>query len=168
MNRTLTWLNLLGVLALAVLCAAQWRANRAANLEITRLERVRLEQAGKLEESQQALAGMTADLEQFRALLGRVTTGARAAEGKLSLVQDQVDQLTVEREQLKHSVTNWAAAVEARDAQLKEANRRLQELSDELNAAILKFNELATNHNAVVQRYNDLAEKVRATQTPAK
>lgn len=168
MNRTLTWLNLLGVLALAVLCAAQWRANRTANLEITRLEKVRLEQAGELKEAKETLAGATADLEQFREQLGRVTTEARAAEGKLSAVQDQVDQLTSEREQLKHSVTNWAAAVEARDGQLREANRRIQELADELNATILKFNALATNHNAVVQRYNDLAEQVRPAQTPAK
>ena len=34
MSRFLQWFNLFGILALAALCAVQWRANRRLNLDL--------------------------------------------------------------------------------------------------------------------------------------
>ena len=51
---------------------------------------------------------------------------------KLRMAGRDVRQLTSERDQLKTSVTNWAAAVTVRDERLKEADARFRRLSDEL------------------------------------
>jgi ABC-type transporter Mla subunit MlaD len=66
-------------------------------------------------------------------------------------------QLRRERDQLKASITNWSAAVAARDENLRQLNEQLQETSKRLNDSVLKFNELATNYNASVHRFNELA-----------
>ena len=74
-------------------------------------------------------------------------------------------QLEGEREQLKISVTNWAAAVTARDERIKEANDRLKQLGEDLNASIRKFNELAEVHGKLVKNWNDQQEKLAALKT---
>ncbi len=62
--------------------------------------------------------------------------------------------LLAEIDQLRQSVTNWAAAVAERDNSVKEANARILSLSSDLNRAIEKFNELATNYRHVVEEVN--------------
>lgn len=166
MNRTLARLNLLGILLLAVLCAAQWRANRAAHQELARQERAARAQAGELNEARKALAGTQEDLERFRGQLGQVTTEARDSGVRQRGLQQQLDQASAERDQLRGSVTNWAAAVEARDVRIIEANERLEKLALELDSTVGRFNALATEHNALVGRYNSLADQVR-TNAPS-
>ncbi|MFM8469472.1 MAG: hypothetical protein ACKODH_05800, partial [Limisphaerales bacterium] len=106
----------------------------------------------------------------------------------------QLKHLTHERDQLKTTVTNSAAAVGARDAQLKQASADVKQLADDRNAAVLKFNEVATKQNelvkelerrtkehhavaealnqrtrefnALVEKYNALAKQVPAKPAP--
>ena len=52
MNRTLIWLNLLGVIALVVLSGFQWRANRALNLDINALQKTTQTQAASIAEQE--------------------------------------------------------------------------------------------------------------------
>ncbi len=155
MNR-LHYINLMGVLALALLCVAQWRHNRDLNLEVNRLERVRLDQAAKLSEQQKAVSGVNADLAQFKAQFGNAAEALNDERQKFRGAEREIRQLAAERDQLKTSVTNWADAVAIRDTRLKEAGMQIRRLSDELNASIGRFNELATNHNAVVKDLHDL------------
>jgi chromosome segregation ATPase len=158
MKNTLVLLNLLGVLALSILCVAQWRVDRQLNMEINRLETIRLEQAARMVEQDQTVAGHVADLTSLREHLLRVTSELKETEGGLRLASHQVTQLTSEREQLRESVRKWAAAMEARDEQLLSASRQIQELAAHANQTVLQFNELATNYNAVV---NILEERTR-------
>lgn len=194
MNRVLQWFNLAGVVALAVLCLLQWRMNRQLNLDLNAAEKARQRQAARLDEQEQRLKGGASDLDGFRAQLIRATSSLRETEAKLATLDRQVKQLTNERGQLKTSVTNWAAAVAARDAQLKQAGADLKQLAADRDAAVLKFNEAATRqndlgkelerrtkeHNAVVEqlnqrtrefnalveRYNKLAKQVPAKAGP--
>ena len=71
----------------------------------------------------------------------------------------------MEREQLKISVTNWAAAVTARDERIKEGNERIRQLGEDLNASIRKFNELAEAHSRLVKNWNDQQAKIAAMQS---
>ena len=75
-------------------------------------------------------------------------------------------QLASQRDALKASVTNWAGAVASRDERLKEANVRIRQLADDLNASIRKFNDLATNHNAVVKELNELRARLAQPTLP--
>ena len=163
MNR-LHYVNLVGVLALALLCMAQWRHDRDLNLEVNRLEKARQDQTVKLTEQEQIVRGLTADLAQFKEQFGKAQTELSDERQKLRMSEHDVRQLSAERDQLKTSVTNWANAVTIRDERLKEAGAQIRRLSDESNASIRRFNELATNHNALVKDLNEV--RARMTTKP--
>lgn len=151
MNRFLHWFNLAGVFALAALCVLQWRMNRQLNLDLRAAEQARHQQTTRLEDQAKRLTGTTSDLDGFRDQLTRATTTLKQSETKLALAEQQLKQLTNERYQLKTSVTNWAAAVSARDAQLKQAGADQAKLAADRNATVLKFNEVAQRQNALVK-----------------
>ncbi len=163
--KRLGWINLLGVLALAALCAVQWQRDRRLNLEVNRLEQVRQAQEEKISEQQKASSGLAADLAGFKEQFKKAHADANETRTALRKVEQENAQLTREREQLKASVTNWAAAVTARDESLREANERLRDTTLRLNESILKFNDLATNYNASVQRFNDLTTNYNSVVT---
>jgi chromosome segregation ATPase len=151
MNRFLHWFNLAGVLALALLCVLQWRMNRQLNLDLNAAAKARQQQAARLDDQEKHLKGGASDLDGFREQLTRATASLKETELKLAALDRQVKQLTNERDQLKTSVTNWAAAVTARDTQLRQAGADLKKLADDRNAAVLKFNEVATKQNDLVK-----------------
>jgi chromosome segregation ATPase len=155
--------NFIGVLALAALCVAQWQHNRRLNLEVNRFEKARIEQAARLTEQEQRARELDSDLTHFKLQFTRAQAGLDDTRKKLQAAERDARQFSAERDQLKTSVTNWAAAVATRDERLKEANVQIRKLADELNASVRKFNELATNHNALVKEVNEL----RARPAPA-
>jgi chromosome segregation ATPase len=147
--------NLLGVIAVAVLCVVQWQRNRHLSLEVNRAEKIQLEQVERIGEREQMLLGLKADLAQFKEQVTKSRNELSDGRQKLQ---------AAEREQLKSSITNWASAVGERDERLKEADVQIRRLAEELNSSVLKFNELATNHNAVVKELNEL--RARSAQPP--
>jgi chromosome segregation ATPase len=165
MNRFLQYVNLIGVAALAVLCVVQWKANRRVNLEASALEKTRQELTSKVAGHEKTIKGQAADLDTFREQLSLATTSLKETETKLTKAVRENVQLEAEREQLKISITNWAAAVTARDERIKEANDRLKKLGEDLNASIRKFNELAETHGKLVKDWNDQQAKLAAMKT---
>jgi chromosome segregation ATPase len=154
MNGRLKYVNLFGVLALAVLCIAQWQRDRRLNLEIRRLDQVRLQQAARIDDQANTLKGLNEDLGQLKTSLANEQSLRSQAEQELGSVEEANAQLTAERDQLKAAITNWANAVALRDERMKEANTRIEQLAADLNASIRKYNELVTNHNAAVKAPN--------------
>lgn len=151
MNDRLKYVNLFGVLALAVLCVAQWQRDRRLNLEIGRLDRVRLQQATTIDEQASQLKGLHEDLDQLKASLSNEQSLRTEAEQKVASTESTNQLLVAERDQLKASITNWANAVALRDERMKEANARIEQLAADLNASIQKYNDLVTNRNAAVK-----------------
>ena len=151
MNGRLKYMNLFGVFALAVLCIAQWQRDRRLNLEIGHLDQVRLQQGAKIDEQASLLKGLNEDLGQLKTSLGNEQGLRSQAEQKVVSSEGANRQLAVERDQLKAAITNWVNAVEVRDECMKEANARIEQLADDLNASIRKYNELVTNRNAAVK-----------------
>jgi chromosome segregation ATPase len=148
MNGTLKYLNLFGVLALATLCVAQWQRDRRLNLEIGRLDQMRLQQVAKIDEQANLLKGLNEDLSQLKASLANEQTLRSQAEQKVISSESANQQLMLERDQLKAAITNWSDAVTLRDGRMKEANARIERLAADLNASIRKYNELITNRTA--------------------
>lgn len=166
MNRTLQYLNFFGVFALAVLCVLQWRHDRQLNLQTIQLEKTRQEQQQKISEQEDAARGLSADLADFKNRLKAEHDDLDETRRQLRTNETAVAVLTAERDQLKESVTNWMEAVAQRDALAKEANGRIEELSQRLNASIQKFNDLATNYNSVVKDLNEARLKAASTNSP--
>lgn len=154
MSRRLQYWNLIGVLALGVLCVFQWRHDRQLNLDLNDSRKAIQAQERLLAESTNTINGLTADLAGFKESYAAARTEATELHKKVSGLERENGQLTGERDQLKESITNWAAAVTVRDERLKEANARLTELVAKLNDSITKFNSLATNYNSVVDQLN--------------
>jgi chromosome segregation ATPase len=174
-NRALQLFNLFGVVMLAGLCAVQWQTNRHLNLEINRLEKIRLEQSARNDDQRRQIEGCAADLDSFREQLARVNASAGESHGRLGAAEKELAQLSAERDQLKTSVTNWAEAVSIRDARLKENHEQLQKLADDRNEAVTRFNDLAAKYNAAVsdlngrtKEFNALVEKYNAVVKAAK
>lgn len=156
MNRTLQWLNLVGVLGLAALCVVQWQRDRRLNLDLRDSEKTRMAHEQKLSEQEKNLRGLTDDLTQMKEHLGRISGEAKDSQKKLQETERDNLQLTNEREQLRQNVTNWANAVKLRDERLGEANEQIRSLGENLKASVEKYNQLATNYNSVVDDLNKL------------
>jgi chromosome segregation ATPase len=154
MSRRLHYWNLFGVLALGVLCVFQWRHDRQLNLELNEGKKTLQAQERQLAENAKAMDGLRGDLAGFKESYTSARAEASELQKKLQGQERENAQLTGERDQLKESITNWAAAVKARDERLKETNVRLTELANKLNESITKFNSLATNYNSVVDQLN--------------
>ena len=163
MNRALTYVNLAGVILLAALAVAQWRVNRRTNLQAIQLEKVGQEQSARIAEQDKTVQGQAADLETFRGQLTKTHATLKETESKLATTEQEVRQLAGERDQLKISVTNWAAAVTARDEQLKLANTELKKLGDDRNEVVGKFNDLAAKYNSVVKDLNEARTRLAGT-----
>ncbi len=162
MSRLLTWINLAGVLALAVLCAFQWRANRALNLDVNALQQNGQAQAARLAEQDKTLAGLASDLDSFRNQITRAHAELRETAGKLQASESAVAQLSAERDQLQESVARWSAAVRARDERIDEANHRIREVGGRLQEAVEKFNDLAARYTERTQQLNELTTRYNA------
>ena len=109
--KKLQWVNLVGVLALAVLCIAQWQRDRRMNLELRALEKARHAQDEKIAEQEKNARGLSEDLSHFKQKFQDANTDLSAARESLRTLTKEKTQLANERDQLKTSVTNWAAAV---------------------------------------------------------
>lgn len=167
MNRVLTWLNLLGVLVLAVLCVVQWRANRQLSLDLIQVERHRLEQTAAAERLAEITAGQASDLADLRGHLARAAQEGRDARDQLALLERELDQSRAETDAVKSALTNWAAAVVARDERLQQAAEQLRAAVQERNDTVTWFNELAGRYNRLVQDYDALQERLASALTNA-
>lgn len=170
MSRVLICLNLLGVMALAVLCAVQWRINQRVNLEAIALDKTRLEHVAKISEQERAIQGYSADLEELRGRLTLSEAQQKQTEEKLlamtherNQLAAQRDQLIAQRDQLKATLDKWIAAVAERDAALKQAGAEVQKIANERNDAVVKFNELAGKYNLLVKDLDEARAKLASS-----
>jgi chromosome segregation ATPase len=154
MNRFVEKFNLIGIVALAALCVFQWRVNREVNTEVARLQKTGHERNAKIAEQEKTIAGQGADLESFRTQLHAAKGVEKELTAKIVEAERANRQLSVEGEQLKLSLTNWAAAVSERDEQLRRAATNIQELISSRDEAIAKYNALAKQHNQLVADVN--------------
>ncbi|MDB5333624.1 MAG: hypothetical protein JWP03_4775 [Phycisphaerales bacterium] len=159
MTRALQYINLAGVLALAVLCGFQWTANRKAHLDATALEKVRMRQAATIAEQATTIRGNIADLNSFRDRLQTSQTALTEAASKLKTTSAERDKVAVERDELRMSRDTWMAAVSERDVALKQAKDQIEKLGRERNEAVMKFNDLAGKYNAIVKETNEARAK---------
>jgi chromosome segregation ATPase len=154
MNRIVTNLNFLGVVALAILCMIQWQANSQIFGQLGRTNQVRLDQAAKIAEQDATLNQNSTDLADVRQRLSLAESDLKDINAKLAAANQQIDQLSAQRDQLKTSLDQWVAACAARDQEIKQAEQQIQKLTTDRDQAIAKFNDLADKYNGVVKQLN--------------
>ena len=173
MTRALTAINLIGVLALAALCAVQWRGGNEMAHTIAGLQTTVRHQADTIDQQTKTLAENAADLDEFRQRLSASETLLKDVQRQLVVMTGDRDRVTAERDQLTAEVTalksaldKWMAAVKAdeadikdrddaiksRDAVLHQANDQLQTLAAQRNDAVTKYNDLVNQYNALVKQ----------------
>lgn len=155
MSRFLHWFNLLGVLALLGLCLVQWQNNRRLQVELIQAAQARREQESRLEQHLKTNEGQAQHVSRLQGHLSRLTGELEQTASQLAETRRQARQSAAQCGQLKSSVTNWAAAVAARDTQLRQSAAQLEELAEARNAAVRQFNDL-------VERYHQLATNFEA------
>jgi DNA repair exonuclease SbcCD ATPase subunit len=150
MNRTLTYLNFVGILALALLCAKQWGINNRLLNHIQDLQHQSDDQLTKISAQQTALQQ---DADDLKELHERITL----SESQLQQATTALKLATAERDQYRHLHDQLIAAVKQRDQVLvqqtdvlKAQIATIHKLEDERNQAVEKFNDLATKYNAMV------------------
>jgi chromosome segregation ATPase len=179
MTRLLTFLNFLGVLALAALSVQQWQVNRALNLKAADLEQIRLDQTAQIAAQDKTIKGYVADLDDFRQRLDVSEAALQKSRDVVAQRNIQINQLTAQRERLlaemddlKKSLATWQAAVAQRDASLKQDDAQITKLSADRDDAVIKFNDLAKKYKSLVEDWNKqqaaLAKAAAAATQPAK
>jgi chromosome segregation ATPase len=152
MIRFLTAVNLIGVLALAALCAAQWRTNGRLDSQVRTLEQTQQELTDDVARRDQRIKDDAADLDDFRR---RVTL----AETELLDQQNKLNAAIAQRDQLKAALQTWIAAVAQRDAALKKASDDIKSIAAQRDKVVAEFNDLAVKYNDVVKELNDARSK---------
>jgi chromosome segregation ATPase len=148
MIRFLTAMNLLGVLALAALCASQWRTNNRLESQVGALEQTRAELTANLAGRDERIKEDSADLDDFR----RRTS---LAETELLDQQKKLNAAITERDQLKAALQTWMAAVAQCDEAIKKASDEIKSIAAERDKVTKEFNDLAVKYNDVVKQLND-------------
>jgi chromosome segregation ATPase len=166
MKPGLHYSNLLGVLALALLCVLQWQHDRRLNLQLNQSERLRGEQAAKIGELEAAQKGLNEDLGQIKQAFSAKERAGAQAEHELALNLGTNQLLKAEQERLKSALSNYAQTVAIQNERIKEANHRIEGLASNLNESIRKFNDLVTNYNGVVGELNALRRAGATNSSP--
>lgn len=154
MSRRLAHFNLVGVVALAVLCGWQWRENRRVHLELSASLTARHALEAKAKEQEGTIRGVTSDLDGFRERLAAALAARKEAERLGNALASTNSALVAERDQLRAAAGEWTRAVADRDRMLREADDALRRLLAERDAVVGKYNALAEAHNQAVARLN--------------
>mgnify|MGYP000605884029 CR=1 FL=1 len=156
MQSKLTFLNLAGVAALAVLCVFQWKQNTTLHQKNLESEKNGREQSEKLQEQKLQLDGLQTDLTRFKEQFASANKDSRENSALLKTAQRVNQELLVQTGQLRTSLSNWVQAASDRDTRISEANNQIAKLSRELNSTVEKYNLLASNYNVVVTQLNQI------------
>jgi uncharacterized protein (DUF3084 family) len=136
MTRFFSTFNFAGVVALAILCALQWRINSRLENRVRALDQLAADQQAKIAEQTQSLKDDAADLDDSHERLS-------LSEKQLDETLAKLRQREAEVTQLQITLKSWMQAIEARDAALKQAGQEIQQLAAQGNEAIQKYNDLA-------------------------
>jgi chromosome segregation ATPase len=168
MNRTLQVLNLIGIVLLIGLCAAQWDVNRRMHLRLLDAERIHTEEQGRIAEQEKSLKGYATDLDDFRDRVMAADAASKADAEKLKKVTAERAAAAAERNQWKAAYENadaaikkWTAAVSDRDRALAAAGELAKKLAGDRNEAVTKYNDLVVKFNAAAGEIQKAADVIR-------
>jgi chromosome segregation ATPase len=162
MNRFVQAVNLLGVLALAALCAVQWRVDGQLHSQINDLEKTNQDLTSQVAQRDERIRQDADDLDDFRRRLTLAESQLADQERKLTALSLQCQQLTADRtdllkqrDQLVAALQTWKAAVTERDDAIRRIGDELKTTGANRDQIVAKYNDLVNQYNAVVNELNN-------------
>ena len=150
MNRIIGYLNLAGILAMALLCTRQWVTNSRLAASLTAAQIEMENQRAKIMTQENTLRENAADLNDLHQRLS-------LSESELIQTQLTLRKAAAERDLLQQRSDQLLAAVNQRDDVLKKQTEVLtvqansiHQLQRDRDQTIVKFNDLATKYNAII------------------
>ncbi len=170
------------LLALGGLCVFQWNTERIARGRIDGLLKSESGLTRQLGESNESLKAAREDLDTFRTqILALKTQGdeqaatIRTQTAQIARLESSESSLTKQLDHWKQAVTEYTAAVKARDEQITGLVQQRDQFYEankasivRANAAVAALNDLNQKYSEVVTHYNELVAQEQArTQAEA-
>jgi chromosome segregation ATPase len=168
MTRALAVINFVGVVALALLCAVQWRGGNQMARDIATLQITNQHQADTIDQQATTIKENTADLDEFRQRLNASESFLKDLQRQLAVMTGDRDSLAAARDQLqsqivalKGALDKWEAAVKTDEAAIKDRDAMLRQANDQLQTLAAQRNDAVNKYNDLVNQYNALAKQIK-------
>jgi chromosome segregation ATPase len=161
MNKSILYLNFLGVLVLGVICYLQYQLTARQHEQIDQLN-INLGQSHSTIDDREKTIG--SDLSQIADLHLKLDQANKALADKsteFAQLADERDQIAQERDKVVAELQKWQDAVGQRDATIKAANASIASLTSDRDDAVAKYNDLAKQYNDVMSQLNALRATTR-------
>jgi chromosome segregation ATPase len=152
-TRTLTQINLAGIVLLTLCIAFQWWTAHHLGWQIRTLKRACVFNEEQIATQGKTIAGLNDDLERHRTRLATLRATLQNAE-------QENKALAAENARLRSNNEVWKQAVQERDTQLRQAAASINELNKALAERVREYNELARAHNERVTDLNAARQKL--------
>lgn len=148
--RNLERWNLIGVIAVAILCLSQWHRNRELNRELNLQIRRNHELTTQLDDRERDVELARTESNGFKDRLALTELNETKLKEELGQSFTTLRRLELERSQLRMAISNWQEAVVIRDRRLSESDQAQRKLTDSLKEGTARYNQLATNYNTLI------------------
>jgi chromosome segregation ATPase len=159
MNKIVTYLNFLGILALALLCGNQWAVNSRLNADLAAMQNKADAQAAESAKQADTIKQNTADLDDLHERLTVAETQLHQNQTELTKVRAERDQAKAEQAQLLEQRQRFADAVTQRDQLIAQQNDAIRKQADSIHQlqsarddAVKRFNDLVVQYNQQKQQ----------------
>lgn len=164
MNRFITIFNVVGITALAVVAAVQWRVENKLRHRRDELAVVTDKQSAKIRTAEAALGVANDSLEEFRKRVEVMEADNAKLTKELRDTEKRAELLTADVARLEKTVVAWKTAVDERDKAIGELHKAVKEQADGRNEAIGRYNDLVGKYNDLAKRTTDVEKMLLAAR----
>jgi peptidoglycan hydrolase CwlO-like protein len=156
MNKSIMYLNFLGIFVLGVICFLQWQVNNHQHDVIEQLNGEIGQNRTKITSNEKDLKDKDEQIDDLQNKVSILDENIADAETKFAKLADERDQIAGERDKVVTQLQRWQDAVGLRDAALKTANDNIVALTADPDNTVQKYNDLAKQYNDLMKQFNAL------------
>ncbi len=168
MIKAIQILNLTLALALAGLCAFQWKREKGYNDRIKKLQKSVNEQKVRIDSDSRTIKELEEDNTAFKSQITTLEAANREQENVIRTNSTQLAKIERENETLKVSLEAWKKGVQERDERLNTQNDMLKKLGEQRADLANRLKDAVTRHNEVVKELNAARGATNAPAAPPK
>src|SRR5208282_5534488 len=154
--KSLLYLCVLGIFALAVVCYVQLQTKNWQHNQIEQLNIAMGQKQAIITDRQKTLRDKDSQIDDLNNKLSISDKNIADAETKFAKLADERDQIAGERDKVVSELQKWQDAVAQRDAALKIANNNIAALTADRNDAVQNYNDVAKQYNDLMAQFNAL------------
>lgn len=147
MSRVMTWINLIGVLALAAIYVRQWSDTIRATRQVHAAQADYQAMNSKFNDQAATVTSQSHDLDTLRGQLTTTEADLAAAKRDAADTAAKLKQRAAELAEQRDAIEKWKAAVAQRDDLLKQTTGESKSLAAARDEAVRRYNALAGQIN---------------------